>query len=261
MALTYSQVIQLRNDLSPFLFHLTRTGPVTIRKDIFPHILQDRIIYQTAKYRLEQLLATGTIKALSPFGYFHYKVSIPRRNGFGMTNPGSNVQRQWLKAVCFTETPLDHIQIQMQPIFGRSLHFEPYGLAFKEDFLRSQGSSPVMYFDSSNRGLISSLDNMALSQDASKMKSLMPFYEGFGRRLYGFGGNVDFRWEREWRALDDIAFTLQDVAFGICKTADIPHFRSLVGSAFPFVDPVGNPQHLQQVKAHLRTYPHLANLK
>ena len=261
MTLTHSQVIQLRNDLSPFLFHLTRTGPVKIRKDIFPQIPQDRIVNQTAKHRLEQLLNTKTIKALSSFGYFHYKVPIPRRFGFGTTNPGSNVQRHWLKAVCFTETPLDHIQIQMQPIAGRSLHFEPYGLAFKEVFIRGKGGSPVNYFESSNRNILSSLDDMAVSHDAQKFKSLMPLYEGFGQRIYGNGSRVDFRWEREWRAPDNVSFTFQDVAFGICKTTDIPYFNTLVGNAIPFVDPVGNAQHLHAVKTQLRTFPHLSDLK
>ncbi len=251
----------MRNDLSPFLFHLTRTGPVTVRKEIFPQLTQDQIVNRTAKFRLEQVLTAKTIKAISPFGYFHYKVPIPRRLGFGMTNPGSNVQRQWLKAVCFTETPLDHIQIQMQSIYGRQLNFEPYGLAFNEDFIRRKGGSPVMYFDSGNHGITGALNAMAVSQDAHKMKELMPLYEGFGKRYYGIGSQVDFRWEREWRAHDDIAFTYADVAFGLCKTVDISHFSALVGSAFPFVDPVGNAQHLQQLKTQLRTFPHLANLK
>lgn len=261
MSLTHSQVIQMRNDLSPFLFHLTRTGPVTIRKDIFSQFSQDRIVNRTAKYRLEKILSTKTIKAISSFGYFHYKVPIPKKNGVGMTNTGSNVQRQWLKSACFTETPLDHIQIQMQPITGRSLHFEPYGLAFNEDFIRGKGGSPVMYFESGNRNFISSLDDMAISRDANKFKSLMPLYEGFGQRIYGVGGRVDFRWEREWRSHLDVVFNFQDVAFGICKTKDIPFFNSLVGNAFPFVDPVGNIQHLQAVKTHLRSFPHLSSLK
>ncbi|MEK6555648.1 MAG: hypothetical protein AABZ31_10435 [Bdellovibrionota bacterium] len=58
-----------------------------------------------------------------------------------------------------------------------------------------------------------------------------------------------------------MAFTFADVAFGICRTVDINHFSALVGDAFPFVDPVGSATHLQQVKAHLRTFPHLSNIK
>jgi hypothetical protein len=260
MALTQAQVLQLRNDLSPFLFHLTRTGPVLIRKDIFPQIQGNQMLHRTAKDRLERILNSKTIRAASPFGYFHYKVPIPKNNGV-TTNPGSNVQRQWLKAVCFTETPLDHIQIQMQQIAGRKLHFESYGLAFTEDFIRRKFGNPVMYFDSNNNGIVTALETMALSTDAHKMKSLMPLYESFGKRLYSSGSHVDFRWEREWRTPNDVAFTFKDVAFGLCKTADISYFNSLVGNAFPFIDPVGNTQHIQQVKTYLRGFPHLSELK
>lgn len=260
MALTQSQVLQLRNDLSPFLFHLTRTGSVKVRKDLFPQLQKDQVLYRTAKERLERILDAKAIRAISSFGYFHYKVPIPKWFG-GTTNPGSSVQRAWLKAVCFTETPFDHIQIQMQQITGRQLNFEPYGLAFTEDFIRRNQGNPVMYFDSSNEGIVRALDAMALSTDAHKMKSVMPLYESFGKRLYHIGSNVDFRWEREWRTLNDLAFTFKDVVFGLCKTSDIPHFEKIVGTAFPFVDPVGNNQHIQQVKSYLRGFSHLAGLK
>jgi hypothetical protein len=260
MALTHSQVLQLRDDLSPFLIHLTRTGTVKLRTDVLPHITADKSLYRTAKDRLERVLATKKIVAISPFGYFNYKVPQTYPSGF-TSNRASKVQRQWLRAACFTETPLDHIHIQTQPILGRNLHFESYGLAFTENFIRRNGGSPVMYFASENRGIRDALDSMAVAQNADKFKSIMPFYDSFGRRLYGQGPDVDFRWEREWRTTEDVAFSFTDVAFGLCKTADIQHFETLVGNSFPFVDPVGNAQHIQTVKTRLRTFPHLANLK
>ncbi len=260
MALTKNQVLALRQDLSQFLFHLTRTGTVTCRKDIFQSLPKDRKIYDTAKNRLEMILTKKVISAISPFGYFHYKVSIPNFYG-GITNPGSQVQRQWLRAVCFTETPLDHIQIQMQTIVGRTLQFEPYGLAFTEGFIRGKGGTPVMYFDSNNQGITNALDAMAISPNAHEMKAAMPLFEAFGKRIYGMGPEVDFRWEREWRTLTDLNFTYADVAFGICKSEDITHFNSLVNNAFPFVDPVATPQELQKIKSYLRTFQKLANIK
>lgn len=261
MALTHLQVIQMRNDLSPFLFHLTRSGRVKIRKDIFPHLTQDQDENYTAKQRLDLILQTKRIKALSSFGYFHYKVPYVNQYGRRTSNPSSNVDRRWLKAVCFTETPLDYIYIQTQPIVGRTLHFEPYGLAFNESFISSNSGSPVMYFESGNQTIKTALDDMATSQDAHKFKTLMPLVEGFGPRIYGTGPDVNFRWEREWRCPDDLTFTFQDVAFGVCKSADIAYFSGLVGNAFPFIDPVGNSQHLQTVKTYLRGYSHLSNLK
>jgi hypothetical protein len=260
MALNRDQIFQLRQDLSQFLIHLTRTGPVTFRKDIFPQLTQDTTFHRTAKQRLEQLLTGKKILAISPFGYFHYKVPITYSNGH-TTNPNSNVKRDWLKAACFTETPLDHIHIQTQPIMGRNLNFEPYGLAFSEGFLKRHHATPVMYFEADNLAVKKSLDQMAVSQDAAKLKSLMPFYESFGPRIYGTGADVDFRWEREWRVTNHVSFDWSDVSFGLCRESDIPHFSNLVGNTFPFIEPPSTPQQSQQVKQYLRTFPKLANLK
>lgn len=260
MALTRDQVIQKRGDLSQFLIHLTRTGVLTVRKDVHPHLTQDVIVNRTAFERLKNLLTAKKIMALSPFGYFQHKVPITYPNDY-THNSNSKVDRSWLKAACFTETPLDHIYIQTQDIEGRDLHFEPYGLAFKEEFIRGKGGSPLMYFESKNQPIKDSLNAMMVSDDAIKFKSMMPFYEAFGKRLYGQGPDVDFRWEREWRSADDISFTFSDVAFGICKDADKPFFSSLVGNAFPFVEPPSTPQQAQQVKTYLRTFHHLSNLK
>ena len=148
MSLTRDEVIQKRGDLSQFLIHLTRTGVLTLRKDVHPHLSQDLIINRTAHERLKNLLTAKKIRALSPFGYFQHKVPLSYPNGY-VHNKNSNVVRSWLKAACFTETPLDHIYIQTQPIEGRDLCFEPYGLAFKEDFIRKQGGSPLIAFSAS----------------------------------------------------------------------------------------------------------------
>lgn len=260
MTLTRDQVIQKRGDLSQFLIHLTRTGPVTLRKDIHSSLSQDLIFNRTARERLESLIAKKTIKALSSFGYFHYKVPKAYPDGY-IHNSDSKVMRAWLKVVCFTETPLDHLFVHTLPISERNLHFEPYGLAFKEEFIRSQGASPVMYFEADNKHIKNSLQAMAISDDAVKLKNLMPFYESFGTRLYGQGENVDFRWEREWRCTEDVEFKLSDIAFGICKSIDIAYFSNLVGNAFPFIEPPSNLTQLNQVKAYLRSFSHLTSLK
>lgn len=118
-----------------------------------------------------------------------------------------------------------------------------------------------MYFESTNQAIKTALDDMATSQDAQKFKSTMPLYEAFGKRIYGRGPDVDFRWEREWRSKDDVSFEWSDVAFGLCKNTDNAFFSNMVSNAFPFVEPPTNPQQLQQVKTYLRTFPHLANLK
>lgn len=118
-----------------------------------------------------------------------------------------------------------------------------------------------MYFESTNKSLKDSLNAMMISGDAIKLKSMLPFYEAFGKRLYGQGPDVDFRWEREWRCLDDISFEFSDVAFGICKYVDRPFFSNLVGNAFPFIEPPSTLQQVQHVKTYLRSFSHLSNLK
>jgi len=111
----------------------------------------------------------------------------------------------------------------------------------------------------------------------------MPFVEGFGRPLYQYMGQstpneIDFRWEREWRVgghfkfeFSDVAFGLckgadisnfefefSDVAFGLCKGADISNFEKVVGGAFPFVDPT---QDMKIVKEKLNKWAKLKDLK
>jgi hypothetical protein len=56
----------------------------------------------------------------------------------------------------------------------------------------------------------------------------------------------------------DFNFTLSDVAFGFCQHDDIKYFESLVGEAFPFVDPNAN---MSAAKRKLRTWRHLSDLK
>ncbi len=81
------------------------------------------------------------------------------------------------------------------------------------------------------------MDAIAVSADCERIKSTLPLYESFGPSLYLPKREVDFRWEREWRVVGDVAFTASDVAFGICAREDITYFENLVQHKFPFVDP------------------------
>ncbi len=262
MAITRDRVLELRKDLSQFLIHLTRTGPVKLRKDVHPKLERDRDYDSTGRNRLKIILETKTIRALSPYGHFNYKVPIRYEDGY-VHNEKSKVQRSWLKCACFTETPFDHIHIQTQEILGRKLQFEPYGLAFTEKFLASKGASPVMYYWGDNEPIKLALDEIAFSDIAEKFKPAMSFFESFGPGSHKSqkGKTIDFRWEREWRTNSDIDFEYSDVAFGLCKTIDIEEFEKMVGFAFPFVDPVGDEEHLAKAKDRLRLYPKLRGLK
>jgi hypothetical protein len=257
--ITKQQLLEKRGDLSPFLIHLTRSGDLKLHKDI--HSLpQDTVIQITGKISLENIIAKKRIEAKSPFGYFNFKVPLPRPNG-QVINSNSHVKRDWLRSVCFTETPLEHVVLQMQTIQGRQLHFEPYGLAFKEQVVRGANGNPVHYVQTTNKNIRDGFDKLAQDPLAHSFKSFMPLVEGFGPpwfQRYAGPSEIDFRWEREWRVVGDFSFTLSDIAYGLCNTPDIIFFENLVGNAFPFIDPLGN---LQTNKAKLLSYKHLNDLK
>jgi hypothetical protein len=233
--LTKMEVVAQRGDLSPFLVHLTRSGRITLPRDVYGLREDDsRII--NARKNLQSIIEKSVIKAISPFGYFNYKVRL-EKVGKVLRNRDSKVQRKWLRSVYFTETPIEHVHFQMRDIAGRNLHFEPYGLAFLESAIRKKGGNPLFYFDSTNQAVLASLDAVAVSEDCERFKNTLPLYEIFGPSLYPPKREVDFRWEREWRVVGDFDFTAADVALGICARDDITYFENLVQHKFPFVDP------------------------
>ncbi|MBI4404115.1 MAG: hypothetical protein HY537_08140 [Deltaproteobacteria bacterium] len=228
-------------------------------KDIYS-LPQDTVVQLTARESLDKIIKSRRIEARSSFEYFNYKVPLKRADG-RVLNQNSYVRRDWLRCVCFTETPLDHVCLQMQVIYGRQLNFEPYGLAFREAVVRGANGNPVLYIQTTNQNIRLGLDQLAFNPLALHFKSMMPFVDGFGPPWFprpSGSTEIDFRWEREWRITGDFSFSLSDVAFGFCDTASITYFESLVNNAFPFVDPVGD---LAAAKQKLKKWPNLADLK
>lgn len=228
-------------------------------KDIYS-LPKDKVVQVTAKSSLEKIIKSRSIKAASAFGYFNYKAPLKRATGV-VTNAKSHVRRDWLRAVCFTETPLDHIYLQTKNIYGRKLHFESYGLSFKEDLIRAKNGNPIFYVETNNVSIRNAFDALVIDPLAVTFKSMMPLIEGFGRpwfSTYNGPTEVDFRWEREWRICGDFSFSISDVAFGICPQDEIPCFENLLNNQIPFVDPIAN---LTAAKAKLKTCPHLKDLK
>jgi hypothetical protein len=240
-ALTRQDILNSRHDLSPFLVHLTRTGPtpeVTLSSpnpEIRPG--QKNLKAINAKQSLESILSIKVIEARNAFSFFKYKVPIVRNNGT-LTNPGSFVKNDWLKSVCFTETPLAQIRVQCQKIEGRDLYFQPFGIAFHEKAVRRSGGNPLFYFESFST-VHASLDALAVSSDCERLKSTLPFFESYGRPLFSSNRakEIDFRWEREWRVVGDFLFTYQDIAYGLCPEHEISYFESLTENQVKFVDP------------------------
>ena len=170
-------------------------------------------------------------------------------------NTDSKIQRGWPRSVCFTtETPVNHIYIQFEKISGRQYPFQKYGLAFFEEAVRQKNRNPIMYFNSQNKYARESLDSIPVSNKCEEMKYILPFYEGFGPRLFSGSspsGEVDFRWEREWRIAGNFSYCLKnDMAFGICPYSEINKFENLVFDNFQFIDP--SPKYLEEMKEKLR---------
>ncbi len=258
MTLTKQQLLEKRNDLSQFLFHLTRDGDLKLRKDLYS-LQKDDVRPLVAKDSLAGILQRRCIEARSSFGYFDYKVRVT--TAFGVLSSKSLVQRDWLRVACFTETPIDHVCLQMQEISGRQSCFGPYGLAFREDVVRRANGNPVFYVQTTNQKLRHAFNQMAEASNAADFKDLMPLVEGFGApwftKYYG-PTEIDFRWEREWRVVGDFSFSLADVAFGLCPKSCKNIFEKFVGQSFPFVDPNDD---MNAIKQELRNWSHLRDLK
>ncbi len=257
--LTKQEVLDLRGDLSPYLIHLTRGGGCTLKADAHPGLTTDQTLQLNARNSLIEIINQKVILARSAFSYFNRKVPL-HWNGRQVSNHGSLVNREWLLAVCFTETPVDHIHVQCQRILGRKLPFEPYGLAFFEESVRPRGN-PLFYFDTDNVSIRAAMDALVADPLCQTFRDFLPLVETFGRPTHPHATQakeIDFRWEREWRATCDFDFVVTDVAFGLCRAVDIPFFENLVSQAFPFVDPT---QPMPVVKTKLRSWPRLANLK
>lgn len=111
-----------RTDLSTFLVHLTRNYNGA-----------------SAAGNLRQILTTGRIEARTPFGAA--MSTLRRRN--------APLDAASQRCVCFTETPLEHLHILLQPIedLQRQCEFEPYGVALTKRMGRDAGVNPVWYTD------------------------------------------------------------------------------------------------------------------
>lgn len=186
------QLLHRRTDLSTFLVHLTREGG-----------------NQSARNNLLSMAEGSVLEARSALG--------PAAHLETYLESSSATQ----KVVCFTETPLEHTWMMLQQINGRTIQFEPYGLAITKTTARKAHFNPVWYSDISTRGGRSwpmASVNQLVADAAKRWKSddgtidvdalraepilrLTPFFEQMGPMLNR--RTKEFWWEREWRHVDD----------------------------------------------------------
>jgi 3',5'-cyclic AMP phosphodiesterase CpdA len=224
-----ADILNFREDISPFLVHLTRDiENVLSAHDALMSILHDRQIYAGETYS-------------------DARWSIP----FAEVNAMDDMERRdLLSAVCFTETPLNEIHCLFD-IQRRAVNLQPYGLVFSKNILRGRGVSPVLYFNNvlgDKDPTIQALCTLR-NTDRAAACQILPLVSIFGQKLQPPGvaarpaGGNDWLWEREWRypnVRGPFNFDDDDVFVGLCPHDQIDHFEEVVDGAFAFVDPHRN---------------------
>ncbi len=132
------------------------------------------------------ILSAGKISPSGPFGEINKLSPDPR------------------KAICFSEKPFDSLvklAVHRNSVFG---------ISFKKDFLKNLGANRVWYVEK-NTDPHKALSRQAIierNSSTSDIWALAPYIEVVtGKRTDGY----DFDWEREWRVLQDVSFSPEDV--------------------------------------------------
>lgn len=213
-----SKVLLFRNDISPFLVHLTRH---TERK---------------AKRNLLNILTTMTLKYGSvPFGDAKYRYPMYKLATDGF----------YFSAVSFTETPLNEVHTLLE-IGGRAYDLQPYGIAFLKERLMKRGASPVFYVNNlkgDKDHIVEALCDL-IDKNRILAAKILPYIAVFGKKLTPFvgaapGGMIDFRWEREWRYTSRsryLKFSKRDVFIGLCPHNERDYFKRRI-PWLDFIDP------------------------
>jgi hypothetical protein len=219
-------ILHFREDISPFLVHLTR----------------DKTGGLTASVLLKHIIAS---KELIPGA----SLVSDARFGLRTASLSDEQKKRSFSAICFTETPLNEIHCLLE-ISSRKVALAPFGLVFMKNALMKLGVSPVLYLNNLNAdkdAIIKALCSLRESHPA-EAEQLLPLLAIYGQKLQPPGartrsaGIIDFQWEREWRypaVGGNLHFAEQDVFVGLCPHDEIAAFERL----FPpvgFVDPRRN---------------------
>jgi hypothetical protein len=217
-------VLHRRTDLSTFVVHLTK----------------DTDDGRTAKQNLQSILSARTIEARTAMGWL---------GGVERGDAVPEVEREGMKVVCFSETPLEHAYSLMADIVDRDVKLSSYGIGFTKVAARLNGANPVWYVDMSvgrTWELATALDELRGRAVASGFAShpaskILPFIEA----MYTGTPRKEFWWEREWRSLGNFTFQRYHVALLLVPEADFGDFESL---RYALVDPSWS---LERMIAHL----------
>lgn len=191
------KILPRRTDLSTFLVHLTRSTQS-----------------MNAKQVLRKIIMNNQLFAGSAFGHAHVEMSMA----------GWDISDQL--CVCFTEVPLEYICLLTEPIEGRTVVLEPYGIAVTKRQARRRDANPVWYIDQTigRTWLTNPLNDIVRAAIARNTPQhpifrMTPFVEQFG-------DFKDFHWEREWRCIG--SFRLPKQYLVIAPESDHQEFAQLI---------------------------------
>ena len=209
--------------MSSWLVHLTK-------RNVFESEVGENINFG-AKRCLEQIIHDNRIVAHSPVGQFNYGKWY------------KNISPDDLKAVCFSEAPIEEIFLFCN-IKYKPQKLEPYGLVFDKKELADSPifAAPVMYFSqpSGNDQFLQTMNKLEQNY-CQEFRDILYLFDKFGKTYSG--KDYDFRWEREWRIKGDFANIRKYIKFGLCPEDDIGHFEEKLPN-IPFIDPFFHPKQI-----------------
>lgn len=198
---TKEKLLDEKHDYSPFLVHLI--------KDSYEYAPDGEKFTIPAKDVLRDILDDKELRAFSSFCLFN--ADLDHQN--------SDI-KDLFKVTCFTETPLDQIDILTIEVYGRECKLKPFGLVFNKKFIRENQGNPVFYVDEYMFDSIWSLYNEAKKRNFSfKDNKTLALVNKCTEEM-------DFHWKREWRIVGNLKFKLTDIFCGLCPDDDVHFFQS-----------------------------------
>ena len=199
---TRDQFLDGKRDYSPYLVHLTKYA-----------INTNGNLEADAKDALDSILEQKILYACNHF--FPYSKNLNNQKPSVIDN---------FRVVCFTEKPINQIDVILDRSIKRQFNPEPYGLVFTKEYIREvKGGNPVFYvtlkiarplWKHLYQPYVEGKDN--LPYDLCKLLALVTECQK---------GN-DFHWEREWRVVGNLEFQFSEVYCGLCPEDEISYFES-----------------------------------
>lgn len=232
-------ILHRRTDLSTFVVHLTRRRGAA-------YSAQDALVSIAASGQLEARTALGWAKS---------------------QDDSSDSAKQSQRVVCFSETPLEHINLMIGPIDGRAIAMEPYGIALPKLKARKLGINPIWYVDmttgagdSHRWDLADALDQLRDQMIEAAAADNRSFHDTAPAKLFPFieqmgtwpSAQKEFWWEREWRHAGHLALPTTSVMW-LCPEDEIDVIQARAGRELkPWIDPRWG---LEEIVAHLAGFP------